>query len=112
MTIKTTSAELKRFYNDPAFWYRGVQHEDEKIIVNGVDQGYVDIDELPDNARVTVSGGIVLWPNQEDGKEPSFEGYFKKWLKTQTYKTIVVEVDNEFHDNLIAVIKAAGGKIK
>lgn len=34
MTVKTTGAEFKRFYNDTAFWPEGAWHEDEEIEVN------------------------------------------------------------------------------
>lgn len=111
MTTKTNGAEFKRFYTDEAYWPQdsgNTYHEDETVLVNGGEHD--DYETVPDDALVTVDGGIVLGP-QWDGNEPSFEAYFKRWRKLQSTISMVVEVDRAKEDSLLAAIKAAGGKI-
>ena len=112
MTTKTTGAEFKRFYMDEVYWPQddgNTYHEDETVLVNGAEHDG-DYDTIPDNALVTIDGGIVLGP-QWDGDEPSFETYFKRWRKLQSTASMVVEVGRAKEDALRAAIKAAGGKI-
>lgn len=110
MATKTTGAEFKRFYEDPAYWPDGVWHEDVLFTVDGEPAGdSYDMSKVPDGAQVTIEGGIVMGP-PHDGKEPSVETLFKRWRKAQTIKTLVVEVDVSKLDAVVAAIKAAGGK--
>lgn len=115
MTTKTTGAELKRFYNDDSFWPGNndanyTWHEDEEVML--ADGGIVDdINELSDEAKVTVAGGMVFnnsWPAES---EPSFESYFKRWRKTQNIVSFVVDAPKDKLDAVKAAIKAAGGKV-
>lgn len=113
MTVKTTGAEIKRFYFDEAFWPEGVWHEDEDIEVNGSplseDSG---IEEVPDDAVVKIAGGAVIGlPGCENGG-PSFEGYFKKWRRVQNTVSFVVECAKDNEEAVRAAIRAAGGRIK
>lgn len=108
--IKTTGAEFKRFYSDATTWPDDVWHDDECVHVNGGEwdhpEGYKAI---PDAAKVEVSdGGIYGLPN---GKEISFEGYFRQWRKNQTTSFIAVECHKDSLDSVKAAIKAAGGKV-
>src|SRR5690349_3170348 len=111
MTTKTTGAEFKRFYNDEAFWPQddgNTWHEDETLTVNGVEhQDGIDTDTLPDDATVTIDGGIVFGP-QWDGNEPSFEAYFKRWRKQQSTVSFLVECDAAQLDAVKAALKAVG----
>ena len=111
MTAKTTGAELKRFYADEEFWPAGdVYHEDECITVDGADRpSHVDIDQIPDGANVTVAHGCII--GLSDGDEPSFEAYFKRWRKKQTTASFVVECDLAKKAELVALLKANGGKV-
>ena len=106
MTVKTTGAEFKRFYADSAFWPKGASHEEEKILADGEEPDILD--EIPDNAMVSITGGIVLGIK---GKEPSLESWFRKWKKTQTTVSFVVECDITAQVNLISAIRSAGGKV-
>lgn len=114
MTAKTTGAEIKRFYADPEFWPDddgSTYHDDELITVDGQSMDReADIQEIPDAAVVSVSGGVVFSP-KFDGNEPSFETYFKRWRKKQSTVSIIVECDFDKRDTVIAAIKAAGGKV-
>lgn len=106
--IKTTGAEYKRFYNDPAAWPDDSWHEDETLIVNG-DEWTLGVVDIPDDAVINLSGGVVFGlPN---GTEASLEAYFKRWRKRQTTTTFLVECDMDKVDEVKAAVKAAGGKV-
>lgn len=113
MGIKTTGAEIKRFYLDDAFWTEGVWHKDEEIEVNGSplseDLGIVD---LPDDAIVKIAGGAVIGLPGCENDGPSFESFFKKWLRTQNTTAFVVECDKDKEGAVRAAIRAAVGRIK
>lgn len=115
MATKTTGAELKRFYQDPAYWPQdggNTWHDDETITVNGdVFEGTADIGSIPDAAAVTVEGGLVFGPQWTRDNEPSFEAYFKRWRKLQKTKSFVVECDESQLEAVMAAVKAAGGKV-
>jgi hypothetical protein len=110
MSVKTIGAEFNKFYNDPELWPDGVWHDAVKLNVNGetVDEWG---DSLPDDATVKIIAGTV-YDDRGDGKESLFEEYFKKWRKKQTTKTLIVECDIFKADQIMASIKAAGGKVK
>lgn len=114
MPTKTTGAELQRFYGDPEFWPPddgATWHEDELITVNGVPLSYEDsIKDIAGDAVVTVSGGVV-YSKEFDGKEPSFESYFRRWRKKQTTAVIIVECDVANADTVKGAIRAAGAKV-
>ena len=111
MTVKTTGAEFKLFYDDDAWWAFGMLHEDEKITINGLPcDDNVDFLTIPDDAVVTVSGGVMLFmPNDED---VTFEKYFKRWRKKQSKVSIVIECDKDAVEAIKAAVKAVGGRIK
>ena len=112
MTVKTTGAEIKRFYFDEAFWPEGVWHEDEDIEVNGSplsEDG--SIEEVPDDAVVKITGGAVIGLPGCGNGGPSFEGYFKKWRRAQSTVLFVVECAKDKKGAVRAAIRAAGGRI-
>lgn len=118
MTVKTTGAEFKRFYNDVEFWpdhsdptdKREIWHEDEAITVDGRDVAEYEFvaDEVPDSASMTIEGGVVLGVSGDD--DPSLETYFRRWKKKQTTVSMVVECPRERLDEVKAAVKAAGGR--
>lgn len=109
MTTNTNGAEFKRFYNDSTFWPDNAWHEDVGFYVDGELIGDdFDMNTVADTAKVGIDGGIVLGLPKG---EPSVESYFKRWRKEQTLKTLVVEVDLAKLDDVLAAIKAAGGKV-
>lgn len=111
MVTKTTGAELKRFYADPEFWPDGIWHEDEEITIDGEDPPEdFEIEKVSDNAVCKIANGVVMGP-QLEGKEPSFETYFKRWKKKQTSTTLVVECDLMKLDEIKAAIMTAGGRV-
>ena len=98
MTVKTTGAELKRFYFDEAFWSDGAWHTNEEIEVDGSPLSEdIGIEDVPDGAVVKIAGGVVIGMPDWGDDGPSFEGYFKKWRRLQNTASFVVECakDNE-----------------
>lgn len=110
MTVKTIGAEFKRFYSDDSIWLTGMYHEDEEVTINGDQCIDFDYKNTPDDAVVTVSGGVVCGP-QFDENEPSLETFFKRWRKAQTTASFVVECDLAKLDAVKAAIQTAGGRV-
>lgn len=110
MTVKTTGAEFKRFYADTNFWSDQTYHEDALIYVNGEEQtDGVNESILADDDVVTIEGGYVI--ESPFGRDVSLKAYFKKWLKTQSIRSFLVECDVAILDAVKAAIRAAGGKV-
>lgn len=112
MSTKTNGATFKRFYDDKTFWPQddgNTWHEDEYVLVNDAEHEG-NYETIPDEAKVSIEGGIVFGP-QWEGNEPSFETFFKRWLKLQTTTSIVIECDISKRDAVIDAVKAAGGKV-
>jgi hypothetical protein len=107
MTVKTTGAEFKKFYADTTIWQKGMWHEDEEV---SVDRGpTIDgYDSFADTAIVLVNGGVVH--NADDEDIGSFESLFRKWRKGQTETILVVTCPIAKRDDVVAAVKAAGGK--
>jgi len=111
MVARTTGFELKEFYEDPIFWKAGIYHGKEKITVNGILlQPGSEIEDIPDDAIVTVKSGFVTTYDCDD--IDSFESYFKKWRKSKKFDILMVTCDKEKTDQVRVAIIAAGGKIK
>lgn len=112
MAVKTTGAEFKRFYNDPAFWPDGAWHEDEEIEVDGSPISEdLAIEEVPDNAILKLTGGVVLGLPNDDGDGVSLETHFKRWRKAQNTVSFVVECDKKDADVLKTTIRTFGGRV-
>lgn len=110
MATKTTGAEWNRFYTDTTAWPDGWFHEDEEVTVNGVFDEDADLANVPDDAVITVRGGII-YEGDYTNEGNSVEGHFKKWRKAQTTVFLVVEVHKDKANELKAAITAAGGKV-
>lgn len=111
MTTKATGVEFKRFYADTAFWPPGAYHDDEEVTIDGrTPAPEDDLSLVADSAQMTLANGIVFL-NEKDDEGPSFESHFKKWRKTQTTVSFVVECHKDLLDLVKACIKQAGGKV-
>lgn len=110
MPAKTTGAEFKQFYQDAAFWPDGAWHDDDVIYVDGVEQSDIDVETILDNAYVVIESGVVFLPGG-DADGIKFDAYFRRWLKSQKTRRIGVECDVEKLEQVIASVKAAGGKV-
>jgi hypothetical protein len=111
MTTKTTGVEWKRFYKDTLAWPENWFHEDEEISVNGVFDDNADLASVPDDAVITVKGGII-YEGQYDKSGNSVEGHFKKWKKMQSHVFFVVEVHKDKASDLMKIITEAGGVVR
>lgn len=125
MSVKCTGAEFLRFYNDKAWWFTPEDKsacdeaertwwEEAEIRVNGklVEEYSFDFDkDLKAADIVSVSGGVVFG-KVVGTSEPSVEAYLRRWIKSQTTTTILVECPNEKMDAIIKAIKEAGGSVK
>lgn len=117
MAVKTNGAEFKRFYNDPAFWFKATSASDDShtwwddgaIEVNGEDAE--NPDECQDTDSITIRGGVVFG-KVFGAQAPTLEGYFKRWKKVQTTCTLVVEVPVEKRDAVIKALAGVGAKVK
>lgn len=111
MTIKVNGAEFKRFYQDRSFWPNADEyyHEDAVIKVNGVeDEGGVDVSEILDTDVVTLEGGYVYGPKNG----PSLAAYFRTWKRKQTCVLFNVECDVSKAEEIMAVIRGLGGRVR
>jgi hypothetical protein len=121
MTVKCTGAEFLRFYNDKDWWFSGdsipmddrTYWEDASIFVNGkmIPEYEFDFEaDLKPTDQVAVSGGVVFG-KVVGAKEPTVEGYLRRWLKAQSTATVVIECPKDKLDALLAAVKMAGGRI-
>lgn len=110
MPTKTSGAEFKRFYADETIWPEGTWHDDVIFTVNGEDPGDFDMATVADTDMVTMEGGVVQG-GPYDGKEPSIETLFKRWLKKQNTVTLAIEFDASLRDQVLTALKSAGAKV-
>lgn len=107
MVVKTTGAELKRFWASPLpddQWF-----EDEIIVVDGkqFDALQDDVHGIADEASVTLEGGFVA----HDPKERSVEAVFKAWRKAQNTITLNIEFPRTDEARVLAALKGLGIKV-
>ena len=113
MALNTTGAEFKRFYNDDVYWPQEGEawHEDVELLVNdekwNADAAY---DTIPDQAKVKIVAGMMLG-TKFDGKDVTFETYFKRWRKQQSRATVLVECDASKLQAIKDAVKEAGGRL-
>ena len=108
--IKTTGAELKKFWanEDPEFWPEEAHIDGMWWRINGTEIDDVEPHELADTDIVEAEGAI-LYPLQDTDKD--FASVMKKWRKTHTHTTLVVELPKEHHAALAEFLKGLKGKI-
>lgn len=111
MAVKLTGAEWNRFYVDPTVWAKDAWHEDEVITIDErpIDDDF-DLSAVPETAKMTLSGGVVLRKGGFDSPS-SLEEDFKRWRKRQTTAVLMVEVPHEAADAVRAAITSAGGRV-
>jgi hypothetical protein len=102
MTKKTASpvvisgADFKLFYEDQEVWAKDVWHEDETVLIDGIEVGpdswSADVSVLSDTAVLTVSGGAIY---RDSDELDSFEGALRKWLRARETVRLVVELPRD-----------------
>ena len=124
MSIKCSGTEFLRFYNDKDWWFSDTSpvkvgpdeatwYDDAVIEINGQSADNIDIAfdlAIKPDDLVYIDGGCVFG-KVVGKKEPSFEAYFKRWMKAQTTTSFVAECPKDKLDEIVAAIKAAGGKV-
>jgi hypothetical protein len=116
MAINTTCEELRRFFDDKAFWPddNGETYCDDMYLLVRNEKTWeevIDIDAVEDCAAVKIDGGYVCGPQFNHGMGPSLESYFKKWKKKRSTETFVVSCNKEDFTAIHEAIKSLGGKI-
>ena len=110
MSVKTNGLEFWTFYNDKDYWPEGAWHDDTVILVNGKEVEDYTRENIPDDAQVTIDGGVV-YLDERGQEDTGFESYFKKWRKQQSTVFLSVEAPKDKLDAIKAAIKAAGGRV-
>lgn len=114
MSVKTTGAEFKEYYNDDTYWVKDSWYDHYAIKVNGE---YIDdiTDNMPDDAEVVIESGVVFIPvlteSGAEEKEVSFVSHFKAWRKQKTSTTLVITVEKEHLDAVKVAIKSQQGVV-
>jgi hypothetical protein len=116
MTVKSSVAEFKQFYNNLAFWPPGSYHDDVIFSVNGiaVDDADFNIENFSDSDAIVVEGGDVYLSNGNGffRLSDSVENHFKKWKKQQVTVLMVIEVNCDREAEVRASVFAARGTIR
>ena len=131
MSVTTTGAQFKAFYNDPKIW--GATGSDESwyvedlfVVINGRD---ADMDEvhnehgdmferLPDDAIVEIETGDICWQGRGEAPKREYDivRAFERWEKDQSVVTVVAtfELPKAWsaaqRGKLVNVLEALGAK--
>lgn len=114
MSVKTTGAEFKEYYQDENYWVLDAWHDDHAIKVNGE---YIDdiTTDMPDDAEVVIESGVVFIPVQSESgmeeKDVPLVSHFKAWRKQKTCTTLVITVEKEHLDAVKVAIKSQQGVV-
>ena len=104
--IKTTGKEWNDFYGSD--WEDGLCIDDVDITVDDVQS---EPDNFPD-LSVVIAEGYILNQNDFNQKPIMLSSFFKKWQSAKKSKTLLVEIDNAFVDELKAFLKNKGKVLK
>jgi hypothetical protein len=88
---KMTGLEFKQFMDadwDALLGTTNTYVDGDEIAVNGI-EFYDDHIRIPDDAIVKILNGAIV---ADEDIDLSFEALFVRWKKTQTHKTVVVQV--------------------
>lgn len=108
MSVKTTGAEFKRFYDDKAVWGEKGWCDDFCLEVDGREFGdgdYLDVSSLSDSSKVKIISGMIF-DGPEDGDESDMIVTFRKWKKSQSVIGMVIEVEKDRLDEVLAILKS------
>lgn len=112
MKTKTNGAELKAFWNlcEP-WWPKDGFVEGDSYTVNGESKDdSFDPSCCDDNDIITILDGCICdATGQDEGID--LQTVFRKWRKSLTTVSVVVEIDRESVDYLKDEVKKLGGKI-
>lgn len=109
---KTNGKELKTFWElSEPWWPKDGFVDGDSYNVNGVVMGdEFEPGQCADTDQITILSGVICSSCSDDeGKD--LQNIFKKWRKSLTTRTLLVEVDVENLDEVIYGIKRGKGKI-
>jgi hypothetical protein len=102
--MKTTGLELKRFYNDEAFWPEGAWIDEWHIEVGGTEVDPDDIETIPDEAKASFQGIVFLEAHSNNWI--TLDTFFHRWKKQQTHTIALVELPKDQLEDLKQLAKA------
>lgn len=111
MATKTNGKELKEFWaSEEPWWPKGGYVNDDYYIVNGVESGEdFELSGAEDTDQITIMSGAIFSEGDEDDKD--LQATFKKWRKSLTRVSVLIEVPRDQVEALSAAVKSIGGKI-
>lgn len=109
MTVKTTGAEFKAFYNDPEFWPDGYWHDDTVITFDGHEVADFTVDTSANATVVRIEAGMIF--DGQDNELCSLETHFKRWRKKQSHAHVCVLVPKDKLGEIAALLKLHGCSI-
>lgn len=112
MATKTNGKELKQFWNlEEPWWPTDGFVEGDQYIVNGEtkDDSWEPL-SAADTDQITIVCGVICDATGE-GEEKDLNSVFRKWRKSLTTTTVLVEIDLDKLDDLKTHVKALKGKI-
>lgn len=107
--LKMSGAEFKDWQN--AEWGEDAWWDDYVIFIDGKEVDDYDPDEISDQCRIEIHGGVVLLDRNGE-KQVSAAAHFRNWKRSKTHSTIVADIPLGRMDEVIAAISAAGGKVR
>ena len=110
MTVKTSGLLFKEWYNDINEWPADAYHEDEKIVVNGI-EGSCDFDSIPGDAVVSLSGGCIYYDKVDVCMEWALRRWLKKKSREESFDRILVEIPRGTREAFVSHVKSIGGKV-
>lgn len=111
MATKTNGKELKEFWNlGEPWWLKEGWVEGDSYTVNGVEMDETfEPGECADTDQITIVSGVIV--DASNDKELDLNAQFRKWRKSLTTTTILVEIANDKLDALKVHVKSLGGKV-
>ena len=114
--MKCTGQEFKAFENDATYWHPGnaeresTYMDDVVLEINGEEVEDFDAQQFKDTDIIKIVAGGVLYCTKGP-EDQALDSYFRRWKKEQTSMTFIVECDKSKYDDVVAAIKAAGGRV-
>lgn len=111
MPVKTTGKVLKQFWLlEEPWWPKDGWVDDDEYTVNDVTQGEgFEPAQCQDTDLVTIVGGTIY--SDKSDKTKCLVKTFKKWLKTQTTVTVVLEMHKDDWVSLQTQLPTYGAKV-
>jgi len=107
MDFKTSGYNLKKFLDDDEIWPETGYCDDMTFLVNGKE--VEDCAEINDSDVVVVTGGMVK-SEIENEDICMLSTLYKKWKRTQTHETILVNIPKTNRKTFDELLKSLGAR--